>query len=479
MRAPKRRRSIGVDGQHVPAVGGSGGEQETLDDLDLISRLPDEVLGTVISLLPTKDGARTQVLSRRWLPLWRSPMAPLNLAADDGLSDKSTRVAMVSKILSDHPGPARHFSLSLISVDRFRVKVARWFRSETLTGLEELRVTNWQKTRYPLPPCTLTRFAPTLRLLELYGCRLQDGIALPSFPHLKHLDLYFVSISEDSLECMISGCTVLENVSLFKVRFLRLCISSQTLRSINLWALRSKVGELVIKDAPCLERLLPNYPDDGPATIRVIQAPKLHILGFLSRGISTLHLGTTIFQKMVAVSFTTKMHALKILALNSTGADLYAVVDFLKCFPFLEKLYVVLQSRPRKDMNIWLKYDPFDPIECLELHLQRVVLKNYEGNRRPFIDFAKFLILNAKVLKEMEIRVLNVESDKWMCYQRRQLQLENSASRDAQIELRSDTYASPANHDYTHDLSIADPFECSSVFDSISKIASPSVQSNM
>jgi hypothetical protein len=106
-----------------------------------------------------------------------------------------------------------------------------------------------------------------------------------------------------------------------------------------------------------------------------------------------------------------------------------------------------------------LNYDPLDPIECFELHLKKVVLKNYNGYNRICVDFAKFIILNAEVLKEMEIGVLNKESDKWMWDQRSQLQLENRASRDAHIALRSDIYSLPRDHGHNHDLSIVDSFE--------------------
>jgi hypothetical protein len=56
------------------------------------------------------------------------------------------------------------------------------------------------------------------------------------------------------------------------------------------------IQELVIEDAPSLQRLLPTYSQYGPMAIRVIWAPKLEILGFLSECISTLQLGTTVFQ---------------------------------------------------------------------------------------------------------------------------------------------------------------------------------------
>jgi hypothetical protein len=106
MRVPKRHKSLRLHDQQAPPVGGSS---DSLD-VDLISRLPDAILGT-------RPHARTQAISRRWLPLWRSDTAPLNLVADGRLSSSSNRspaAAVVSKILSDHPGPARRFSLSPI-----------------------------------------------------------------------------------------------------------------------------------------------------------------------------------------------------------------------------------------------------------------------------------------------------------------------------------------------------------------------------
>ncbi|KAM3413264.1 hypothetical protein ACQJBY_004436 [Aegilops geniculata] len=294
MQVRKRRRPVRADDQQDPPPPGGV-------DPDLISRLPDAVLGTVVSLLPTKDGARTQALSRRWRPLWRSSDAPLNLAAAPDLAcDDESRAALVSKIPSGHPGPARRLSLRLALAlsPRGAGEADGWFRSASLAGLQDLEVTNLEwGSHYPLPPHPLTRFAPTLCVLRLGGCRF-PGLAAappPRFSHLKQIMLFNVGISEDTLQSVISGCAVLQSVSLHNMSFGRLCISSPTLRSISVEGVFT-FPELVIVDGPCLERLLPIYPDGGPATIRVIRAPKLEVLGFLSQGISRLHLGTTVFQ---------------------------------------------------------------------------------------------------------------------------------------------------------------------------------------
>ncbi|XP_047080149.1 F-box protein At5g03100-like [Lolium rigidum] len=469
-----------VDDQQVESGSGSRQEQGRLDDrigrlhddliiprlptrqeqgslVNLISRLPDDVLGAIISFLPTKDGARTQVLSRRWRPLWRSS-APLNLVADGNLAMGVTqkRLAVISKILSDHPGPARCFLLRGIFFPISLGQIDGWLRSESLANLQDLELT--YTGHYGDVPPSVLLFSRTLRVAKFGTCKFPHLI-VPNFPHLKMLTLYNIVISEASLHSLLSACTALESLSLhYLIGIVCLRISSLTLRSMDFAQGIVFFQEMIIEDAPCLERLIRLSSDNGPTTIRVIRAPKLKILGLLSEGISTLSIGTTVFQKMIAVSLTTKVHTMKILFLDSIGPNLDAVLDFLKCFPCLEKLYVI--SHPQKNMDNVRNYDPLDPIECLELHLKKVVLKNYNGNKKPAVDFAKFFILNAKVLEEMEIGVLNRRNNKkWLRHQRKRLKVENRASQNARIELKRDGQQIFEHHVHTHDFSMADPFD--------------------
>ncbi|KAF8653484.1 hypothetical protein HU200_062233 [Digitaria exilis] len=277
---------------------------------DLISRLPDEVLGDIISLLSTGEGARTQAISRRWRPLWRA--APLNLEVGDYPRRKSKRAALVTKILSEHAGPGRCFNLyGLCLHDRYAM-VDGWLRSKSLTGLQEIDFSgaDFSESRrpQPMPPSALL-FAATLRFAWFSCC---------DFPEMK------------------------------------------------------------------------------------------------------------------ALSLTTSMRTVKILALESLEPNLDSVVDFLKCFPCVEKLY--LTCNLQKTMKNERAYNPLDPIECLEVHLKKVVVNNYRG-LRPEVDFAKFFVLNAKVLKGMEFAALTSCNDKWMASQHRRLQLDKRASPGARFLL--------------------------------------------
>ena len=102
----------------------------------------------------------------------------------------------------------------------------------------------------------------------------------------------------------------------------------------------------------------------GPTTIKIIDAPKLTVLGYASTERSHLLIGaitiqvqqsspsqywhfdiildvcSPLLEKMIPTSLTTSLQTVKVLAINSIGPNLYAVVGFLRCIPYTEKLYI-------------------------------------------------------------------------------------------------------------------------------------------
>jgi hypothetical protein len=131
----ERRASGGTARRRPPKQ--SGGSDLLSGNDDLISKLPDDILDTIISLLSTKDGAPTQAIARRWRPLWCS--APLNLDASSRLCcNDFKRLSIVSKILSDHHGPCRRFKFHFIRLHEAQIK--RWFHSRALASIQELDI---------------------------------------------------------------------------------------------------------------------------------------------------------------------------------------------------------------------------------------------------------------------------------------------------------------------------------------------------
>ena len=274
---------------------------------DPISNLPDAILGEIISLLPTKDGARTQILAFRWRHLWRS--APLNVDTRD-LAARGVDVApLVSRILSSHPGPGRRFCFYRHHYSR-SATVDAWLRSPALDNLQEL-----QYYFFDQPPASVFRFVSTLRALTIRNCSLPDDIPDDivgglHFPLLEKLGLDYVTISECSLQRMIDGCPALESLLINNcLGFRRLRISSLTVRSIGVYRVvfpgsnQALLQELIIDNAPRLQKLVVHDVATG-LNVSVISAPKLETIGFLSDGYSYYgrdpdHLYRLVFGPMV------------------------------------------------------------------------------------------------------------------------------------------------------------------------------------
>jgi hypothetical protein len=273
--------------------------------IDLISCLPDELLEIVISLLPTKFAVRTTVLSSRWRSLWRSVPLSLDLHQEFFyLAHK--RHNAITQILTTHPGPARRVSLNVFyPCQNIDTTCDIWFRSPALDGLEDLKFYGGE--RMCLLPQSALRLAPTLRIACIGSCYFPEIDVVPTLllPRLKHLKLWHVTISEAAIHRLLAGCIALDGLELLAIQgFNSLRIVSPNLRSIRVsgssFPSFPKGGnvmlqELVIENAPCLERLILLHPV-GPRTLRVIVAPKLTILSYMSNAISQLVIGTPTFQ---------------------------------------------------------------------------------------------------------------------------------------------------------------------------------------
>jgi hypothetical protein len=127
------------------------------------------------------------------------------------------------------------------------------------------------------------------------------------------------------------------------------------------------------------------------------------------------------------------------------------------------------------EKNVWChKY--WNLIRTLDIPLRKIVLLNYRGNK-SHVNFAKFFILNARLLESM-VFVPDCEepSIEWIEKQHKLLQTKNKASRFAQFgfELAQNVnkgsrfdfryHASWYGHFHhmhngmAHDLSTTDPF---------------------
>ncbi|TKW20805.1 hypothetical protein SEVIR_4G113000v4 [Setaria viridis] len=278
-----------------------------------------------------------------------------------------------------------------------------------------------------------------------------------TFPSSGSLDFEFLKISDCTMNSIIAGCPVLECLLINACTgFSPIRINSPSPRSIAMSCM-----ELIIEDAPSLQRLVHLKPCSA-LRVSVISAPKLETLGCLcDHGFeSNLVFGTTVIQNLHSDCFTTVASSVKILAICIFNLSLDMVIDLMRCFPCLEKLYI--QSCLAKDKNLW-RGKHRNLRRCLDIRLKTIVLKNYQGMMSQ-VNFATFFVLNAKMLEFMRFEVgADNDNEVFIAEQHRKLQLEKKASRYAQFYFTNSggchglglSHVKPVT-----DLSITDPFEC-------------------
>ncbi|XP_074305261.1 putative F-box/LRR-repeat protein At3g58880 [Silene latifolia] len=205
-------------------LGNHVGDPISRNCLDRLSSLPDDILGHMLSFLPTRFAVSTSILSTRWRYLFTLTTclsfddAPCSGKPGTNGRVKATRrfKKFVNKVLKLHKiSPIQKFSL--VCQNTYDASVLnRWFSFALQKGVQELHYQLCIQTDCP-PDSDGFFMSETLVSLKKIG-RWYYAIKIPIsawLPKLKilHVDRV-VLLDFDSLERLFSSCALLEELTL-------------------------------------------------------------------------------------------------------------------------------------------------------------------------------------------------------------------------------------------------------------------------
>ncbi|KAJ1691739.1 hypothetical protein LUZ63_015894 [Rhynchospora breviuscula] len=463
LRLPRPKRSS--------VVYGASDQNQT----DLISKLPDCLLCSILSLLPIRDAIRTSALSSRWRDLWK--LNPLHFNDStirfDHLNYYQTHFKTLEALVciaSAHPGPIHTFHISRLITPAFHCKVDNLMETLTRKGIRDLSLSfgHREGLRYRLPSSLLQ--CQSLRKASLSHCFFPPSPVVNScFPNLRELTLEFVFLWDHLLQCLLESCKQIEVLQLINcsgLQYVRLnCAKLQkfTIRG----AVHAK--EVVIEDAPELRSLRFGESTVNHTRISVRNVQKLEVLGFFSMN-ATMWIGKTFsksynqvitvlyeiaimyyehyflylnllltfdvyllfFQHEMSVNRNMGLPTVKKLAVLVIGPfNCSLLSDVLRCFPCLETLYIKGSIGQDQHIGFWEQQAPFG---FCEQHLKSVTMIQFCGQGSE-VDFVKFFVEHGQVLERITLVCEDKPTADRVTTLRRDLCLENRASMHLEIEI--------------------------------------------
>ncbi|XP_071736694.1 F-box/FBD/LRR-repeat protein At1g13570-like isoform X2 [Rutidosis leptorrhynchoides] len=187
--------------------------------MDIISRLPTDIIEAILCFLPIDEAVRTSILAREWRYRW-TKIPKLQFMSgpwdfDRSLSKTVRKIERckflyaISQVLLIHEGPIHEFTISLLTsgisdeIHNIIHHLSSKFSVKKLT----LNLTLYT------PPSSLFSLRQ-LTYLYLSGCELDDQPSFIEFGSLTSLFLVDVSIRENGLVHLLSHCPRLKVLEL-------------------------------------------------------------------------------------------------------------------------------------------------------------------------------------------------------------------------------------------------------------------------
>ncbi|XP_031122005.1 F-box/FBD/LRR-repeat protein At1g13570-like [Ipomoea triloba] len=212
---------------------------------DLISHLPAEIKDRILECLPTRDAARTALLSTHWNDAWLRHgrlVFDFNFFWHFRESKGYTLlpfVQIITRILLQRIPPVKKFSLAIPSLELLDPKLEQsaldqWFHFLSRNGVEELRISNGGNvTPYKLPLCIVS--CPTIKQLRLCNVYFDFPLNAPCiFPCVTSLEFFSVAFSHN-VNGIVYSIPNLEKLYLSNCRWIsNFKISAPKLESLSI-----------------------------------------------------------------------------------------------------------------------------------------------------------------------------------------------------------------------------------------------------
>ncbi|RWR94542.1 F-box/FBD/LRR-repeat-like protein isoform X1 [Cinnamomum micranthum f. kanehirae] len=424
-----KRQAFGV------GAAGAGG-------VDFISNLPEDVMSSILALVPLRDAVRTSILSKEWRYKWVSiPDVVFNRdrlmkssssysysSSDDDERDGEDACAhVVDQVVSQLIGPISKFScvfFSFLSSHHFD----RWigFLSKNHgNGIKEFVFAIERKINWYNVPHSVFHYQELCHL-ELLNCILELPPTFKGFRNLSVLNLA-AKISKDDIECLISECPLLEWLKLIAFDFYQcLNIYAPNLRYLEL---DGEFRDVSIEACPLLTDVS-LLSDIDPPWGRSGFGPSSHIpfIGCL-QGIKSLKLKQFYLQYLCVGIVPKKLPAtldhLQYLEvqLQFNSKEILAILCILRSSPNLKQLKIKyrVDSKGKRD-GLLREKDDISVVQaelcgvktqsdCFLSHLHAVEI--FGIAMLSDLKFIRCILSNAPVLETMDIYTnRHVEAEK-------------------------------------------------------------------